>query len=174
MRRVNETKVMDKIRVIIDNKQKKVKIPTGIRMLVRRCCNAVLQMEQVTGSVEVNVAFVDDDEILTLNSKFRNVNASTDVLSFSTKEEDGEYDVNPETGAHMLGEIVISLERAVRQAEDYGHTLQREVGYLTAHSMLHLLGYDHVGGGLDAVHMREKEELIMNRLGYPRSYSYTE
>ena len=165
---------MDKIRVIIDNRQKQVKIPTGIRMLVRRCCNAVLKMEDVTGNIEVHVAFVDDEEIKKLNAKFRNVNASTDVLSFTTKEEQGEYDINPETGAKMLGDIVISLERAVKQAEDYGHSLQRETGYLTAHSMLHLLGYDHVDGGLDAVRMREKEERVMSQLGYPRSYSYPE
>lgn len=144
-------------------------------MLVRRCCNAVLKMEQIKGSIEVNIAFVDDEEIRALNLQYRNVNASTDVLSFSTAEQDGgEYDINPETDAKMLGDIVISMPHAVKQAEDYDHPLQREVGYLTVHAMLHLLGYDHVKGGLEAVRMREKEEHVMNLLGYPRSYSYTE
>lgn len=163
---------MDKIRVIIDNKQKAVKIPTGIRMLIRRCCNAVLKNEGFRGSVEVNVSLVDDEQIAQLNAKFRRVNAVTDVLSFPTAD-DGNYDVNPETGAKILGDIIISMPRAVAQAQEYGHTLQREVGYLTAHSMLHLLGYDHTQGGLQAVHMREKEETVMNLLGYPRSASYT-
>ena len=72
----------------------------------------------------------------------------------------------------MLGDIVISLERAQAQAEEYGHSLQREVGYLTVHSMLHLLGYDPVEGGLEAVRMREKEEAVMLSVGLPRGSSY--
>ena len=72
----------------------------------------------------------------------------------------------------MLGDVVISLERAAAQAEEYGHSLQREIGYLTVHSMLHLLGYDHVDGGLEAVRMREKEEAVMSSVGLPRGGSY--
>ena len=72
----------------------------------------------------------------------------------------------------MLGDVVISMPRAVEQAKEYGHTLQREVAYLTTHSVLHLLGYDHVEGGIEAVRMREKEELIMNLIGLPRTGSY--
>ena len=75
-------------------------------------------------------------------------------------------------GPAMLGDIVISMPKAVEQAELYGHSLQREVGYLTAHSMFHLLGYDHVNGGVEAVHMREKEETVMTMLGLPRGASY--
>ena len=163
---------MDKIRVVIENKQKAVKIPTGIRMLIRRCCNAVLIGESFRGSAEINVSLVDDAQIAELNAKFRHVNAVTDVLSFPTAE-DGKYDVNPATGAQMLGDIIISMPQAVKQAGEFGHSLQREIGYLTAHSVLHLLGYDHTQGGLQAVHMREKEESVMNMLGYPRSASYT-
>ena len=162
---------MDKIRVVITNNQKAVKIPTGIRMLIRRCCNAVLTQQKFVGPAEVNVSFVDDAEIRRLNSEFRNIDASTDVLSFPLGME-GNYDVNPETGAKMLGDIVISVEHAVKQANDYGHSFQREMGYLTVHSMLHLLGFDHVGGGLEAVKMRENEESVMNMLGLPRSGSY--
>ena len=86
--------------------------------------------------------------------------------------ENGVYDENHATGAKILGDIVISMEKAVEQAECYGHGLDREVGYLTAHSMLHLLGYDHEQGGIDRVRMREKEEQVMTQLGLPASSSY--
>ena len=133
----------DKIRVIISNSQKEVKIPTGLRMLVRRCCNAVLRMENFQGAAEVSVTFANNEQIHELNKMHRNVDAPTDVLSFPMGE-DGKYDIDPATNAKILGDIVISMEKAVEQAERFGHTLQREVGYLTAHSMLHLLGYDHM------------------------------
>ena len=87
--------------------------------------------------------------------------------------QDGVYDIDPETGCKMLGDVVISMERAVEQAELYGHPLQREVAFLTVHSMLHLLGYDHEQGGLEAVRMREKEEAVLIQLGLPRTVSYT-
>ena len=160
----------DKIRVVITNKQKKVKIPTGMRMLIRRCCNAVLKLEQFEGSAEISVTFVDNEEIRKLNLQYRDKDAPTDVLSFPLGEN-GVYDIDPTTGAKMLGDVVISMEKAVDQAALYGHSLQREVGYLTAHSVLHLLGYDHQTG-LEKVHMREKEELVMDQLGLPASSSY--
>ena len=162
---------MDKIKVNIENKQKAIKVPTGVRMLIRRCCHAVLELEQFDGSAEVDVSLVDNDQIHAINREQRNIDAPTDVLSFPLGEN-GEYDKNPATGAYMLGDIVISLERAQAQAEEYGHSLQREVGYLTVHSMLHLLGYDHVEGGLEAVRMREKEEAVMLSIGLPRGSSY--
>ncbi|ARP51157.1 rRNA maturation RNase YbeY [Ruminococcaceae bacterium CPB6] len=161
---------MEKIRVMIDNRQKAVKIPTGLRMLVRRCCNAVLRMEHFTESAEISVIFVDNDQIHKLNKQYRDVDAPTDVLSFPMGE-DGVYDTDYSNGAKVLGDIVISMEKAVEQAERYGHGLEREVGYLTAHSMLHLLGYDHEEG-IQRVHMREKEEQVMAELGLPSSSSY--
>ena len=160
----------DKIRVIISNSQKEVKIPTGLRMLVRRCCNAVLRMENFQGAAEVSVTFANNEQIHELNKMHRNVDAPTDVLSFPMGE-DGKYDIDPATNAKILGDIVISMEKAVEQAERFGHTLQRDVGYLTAHSMLHLLGYDHEEP-LEKVHMREKEELVMTQLGLPSTTSY--
>lgn len=161
---------MNKVKVIISNRQNVVKIPTGIRLLVRRCCNAALRLENFSEDAEISVSFVDNDEIRQLNKQHRNIDASTDVLSFPLGEN-GVYDHN-DTGAAMLGDIVISMPKAVEQAELYGHSLQREVGYLTAHSMFHLLGYDHVNGGVEAVHMREKEETVMTMLGLPRGASY--
>ena len=162
---------MDKIKVTIENKQKAVKVPTGVRLLIRRCCHAVLELEGFEGSAEVDVTLVDNDQIHRINLEQRGVDMPTDVLSFPLGEN-GKYDVNPETGNFMLGDVVISLERAAAQAEEYGHSLQREIGYLTVHSMLHLLGYDHVDGGLEAVRMREKEEAVMSSVGLPRGGSY--
>ena len=163
--------MLDKIKVIITNNQKDVKIPTGIRMLVRRCCHAALVLENFEGSAEISVSFVNDAQIRELNKKYRDIDASTDVLSFPLGEN-GKYDVNPDTGAKVLGDIVISMQHAVAQAAEFGHSLQREVAYLTAHSMLHLLGYDHEEGGLQKIRMREKEEAILIRLGLPRNGSY--
>lgn len=167
----NGLKVMEKIKVIIENKQKSVRVPTGVRLLIRRCCHAALEMEGFQGSAEVSVSIVDDDQIRQINNEHRHIDSSTDVLSFPLGEN-GVYEVNPENGAYMLGDIVISIERAQEQADQFGHSFQREMGYLTVHSVLHLLGYDHVDGGLEAVRMREREEAIMASVGLPRGASY--
>ena len=166
---------MEKIRVIITNSQKEVKIPTGMRMLVRRCCNAVLRMEKFPYSAEISVTFVDNHEIRKLNAEYRNKDIETDVLSFPMGEN-GVYDENHATGAKILGDVVISIPKVLEQAQLYGHSFEREVGYLTVHSVLHLLGYDHENGGLERVRMREKEEYVMDELGLPSSgaYSYGE
>lgn len=161
-------------KVYITNNQKAVKIPSGMRILIRRACNAVLEYEHFEGGAEISVNFVDDAQIAQLNKQYRGKDAPTDVLSFPLGENgQGQYDYNQETGAAMLGDIVISMERAVEQAALYGHSLQREVAFLTVHSMFHLLGYDHEAGGLAAVHMREKEEATLIQLGLPRTVSYT-
>lgn len=162
---------MEKVKVLISNRQKDVKIPTGIRLLIRRCCNAVLVMEEVTESIEVSVSFLNNEQIRQLNAEYRGKDVPTDVLSFPLGEN-GVYDTNKETGASMLGDIVISVEKAVEQANKYGHSLQREIAFLTVHSMLHLLGYDHEQGGLPAVRMREKEEAVLAKLGLNRDESY--
>ena len=161
----------DKIKVIITNDQKEIKIPTGVRMLSRRCCNAVLVNENFEGSAEISVRFVDDEIIHELNREYRHVDRSTDVLSFPLGEN-GVYDINHDTGAKILGDIVISMQHAVMQADLYGHSLQREIAFLTVHSMLHLLGYDHEAEGLERVRMREKEEAVLTQLGLKRNDSY--
>lgn len=162
---------MDKVKVQITNRQKDVRIPSGIRLLIRRCCNAVLRTEGFQGSAEVSVSFLNNAQIRELNREHRGKDIETDVLSFPMGEN-GVYDVNMETGASILGDIVISVEKAVSQAELYGHTLQREIGFLTVHSMLHLLGYDHEQGGLAAALMQEKEEEVLGSLGLTRDTSY--
>ena len=161
----------DKIKDIITNDQKEIKIPTGVRMLIRRCCNAVLVNENFEGSAEISVRFVDDEIIHELNREYRHVDRSTDVLSFPLGEN-GVYDINHDTGAKILGDIVISMQHAVMQADLYGHSLQREIAFLTVHSMLHLLGYDHEAEGLERVRMREKEEAVLTQLGLKRNDSY--
>lgn len=163
---------MAKVKVTIENQQKMLKLPNGLRMLIRRCCQAVLKMEQFPEDAEVDVTIVDNATIRAINRQQRKIDSATDVLSFPLGEN-GVYDLNPETGNRMLGDVVLSVERAAEQAEEFGHSFQREVGYLTVHSMLHLLGYDHVNGGLEAVRMREKEETVMKTVGLPRDASYT-
>lgn len=162
---------MSKVKVVISNEQNEMRIPTGVRLLVRRCCTAVLVQEEFDGAAEVSVTFVDDDTIHQLNKQYRNIDRATDVLSFPLGEN-GVYDINNDTGAKLLGDIVISIPHAVDQADRYGHTLQREIGFLTVHSMLHLLGYDHVNGGMESVRMREKEETVLTKLGLKRNSSY--
>ncbi len=162
---------MNKTKVYISNRQKDIKIPTGVRLLVRRCCNAALLSEKFPGDAEVSVSFLNNEQIRQLNAEYRGKDAPTDVLSFPLGEN-GVYDKNEETGAYTLGDIVISIPKAFEQAELYGHSLNREIGFLTVHSMLHLLGYDHEQGGLEALRMREKEEEIMKSLGLERDASY--
>lgn len=156
---------MDKLKVYIDNRQKKVKIPSGLRLLVRRSCNATLIYEEFEGKAEVNVTFVDDPQIRELNLQYRKKDAPTDVLSFPMGDN-RQFDLNPDTGAYVLGDVVISLERAEDQAEKFGHSLQQEVAFLTVHSMLHILGYDHEKGGVEAMHMHDREQNIMSALGF--------
>lgn len=162
---------MQKVKVIISNEQKVKTIPTGIRLLIRRCCHAVLEEENFTDDAEVSITFVDNERIHQLNSEYRNVDRETDVLSFPMGEN-GEYDTNYDTGAKILGDIVISVEKAMEQAKMYNHSLQREIGFLTVHSMLHLLGYDHEQGGIEEVRMREKEETVLTKIGLKRDNSY--
>lgn len=162
---------MNKVKVIISDEQKEITVPRGIRMLIRRCCNAVLQAEKFGSDAEVSVSFVDNKRIHELNAQYRNVDRETDVLSFPMGEN-GEYDTNMDTGAKILGDIVISVPKAMEQAKAYNHSLQREIGFLTVHSMLHLLGYDHENGGIEQVHMREKEEEVLTKIGLKRDNSY--
>ncbi len=164
---------MSKIKVMIRNNQKRIKLPVGLRLLVRKCCQAVLVTEKFENDAEVSVSFVDNNEIRRLNKFYRNKDKSTDVLSFPLGEN-GVYDINNETGACLLGDVVISIETAIKQAQMYNHSLEREVGFLTVHSMLHLLGYDHETSPLDAAKMREKEELVLDYLGITRDKEYSE
>ncbi len=153
-----------KTKVNITDKQKKIKLPTGTRLLIRKACIATLTEEKFPYNAEVEVILTDDENIRELNRKFRYIDSSTDVLSFPLGSN-GEYDENPETGMKMLGDIVISVEHAYAQAELFGHGIEREISFLAVHSMLHLLGYDHVESKLEESIMREKQEIILGELG---------
>ena len=148
-----------------------VVLPFDVKETAELIVETALDCEECPYEAEVNLLLTDDEAIHEMNREHRHIDRPTDVLSFPMGEN-GEYDVNHDTGAKILGDIVISMEKAVEQASRYGHSLEREVGYLTAHSMLHLLGYDHEKSGLDRVRMREKEEQVMSQLGLPSTSSY--
>lgn len=143
-----------------------IKIPVGVRPLIRKCCLAVLKKEGICDSCEISVTIVDNETIKELNSQTRGIDRETDVLSFPLGEN-GEYEVNYATDALLLGDIVISLPKALEQAQEYGHSAEREIAFLTVHSMLHLLGYDHIEDD-DRVVMRAREEEILNYMGITR------
>ena len=161
----------DKLKVAITNQQKEVKIPTGIRLLIRKCCNAVLQTEDIRGNYEVSVSFVSEEQINKLNKEYRGKDIPTDVLCFPSGKN-GNFEVDKDTGTALLGDIAISIPAVYRQAEQFGHDIRREFAFLVVHSMLHLLGYDHEKGGIARVRMREKEEDVLTRLGLQRGASY--
>ncbi len=172
MMRGGEDVKMDKLKVSISNMQKDIKIPTGIRLLIRKCCHAVLLMEEKHGNYEVSVSFVNDEQMQQLNREYRGKDSSTDVLSFPSANSVDNLEKNKESGAAMLGDIAICVPKVYSQAKQFGHSIQREFAFLTVHSALHLLGYDHEIGGLEAVRMREKEEAVLARLGLQRDASY--
>ena len=157
---------MPKVKVMVKNNQTEVRVPVGIRMLIRRCCQAVLVAEHFGQDAEVSVSFVSNAEIRRLNRIYRQKDRATDVLSFPLGQ-DGHYDTNQETGCALLGDVVISLEMAVKQANMYGHSLEREIGFLTVHSMLHLLGYDHIEDD-EAEVMEAREDAILRDLALER------
>lgn len=155
-----------KLKIYFENEQKKHSIKYKMQMLIRRTILETLDYEGMENDVEVSVTFVDDEGIRALNKKFRNLDKPTDVLSFPLLDYEGESE-EPffDELCHNLGDIVISLERAMAQANEFGHSFEREVAFLTAHSMLHLLGYDHEISEEDDADMRKRQNDIMDRLG---------
>ena len=133
--------------------------------------NGVLDQEACPYEAEVELILTDPENIRTMNREHRNIDRETDVLSFPMVDypstEEGDDCFNPDSGELMLGDIVISVARARAQAEEYGHSLKREFAFLVAHSMLHLLGYDHMTPEEAAV-MEAKQEEVLQRLGITR------
>ncbi|EGD52547.1 protein of unknown function UPF0054 [Thermoanaerobacter ethanolicus JW 200] len=157
--------------ILIDNRQDKVDA-INLEELVEKVIKTVLEVEEVIDNVEVSVSFVDNEEIRKLNKYYRGIDKPTDVLSFPLAEFEetyGEVEKIEEDSEEVqpIGDIVISLEKALEQSIEYGHSFEREVAYLTAHSMLHLLGYDHETEEERKI-MREKEEEVMARLNIGR------
>ena len=144
--------------------------------LIRRAIKSALKEEKVDVPCQVSVRITDDEEIHRLNREYRDVDRETDVLSFPMLElTPGSFhveptDFDPETGRVYLGDMVISIDRAKAQAEEYGHSLARETAYLSVHSVLHLLGYDHDNDNIEEKRrMRAREERVMERLGLRRN-----
>lgn len=154
-----------KATVLIKNDQKKIKMTPDLRRLVKRAVLAVLDFEDFGRRAEVSVTFTDNEGIHALNREYRNVDRPTDVLSFPLS--DGE-DYDTDGDAVLLGDIVISLERAQTQAKEYGHSFEREVAFLTVHSMLHLLGYDHETSPEDERDMFARQDEILISAGMTR------
>lgn len=144
--------------ILIDNRQNKVEFKEDFIPLIEEAIKAVLILEGKSLDYEISISFVDNEEIRELNRLYRNVEGETDVLSFPMEEGEGMFSMN------ILGDIVISLEKALEQSIEYEHSLTREIIYLTVHSMFHLLGYDHMTEE-DKLIMRNKEKEVMRKLG---------
>jgi probable rRNA maturation factor len=143
------------IKVFFDDRQDVMEITKDNEDAIKNAVDAVLTAEGLNGDFEVSVSFVTNEEITELNREYRNVDSETDVLSFPMNEE---FD-----GVNILGDIVISTQKIIEQANDFNHSMEREMCYLTVHSMLHLLGYDHMNKE-EKNKMRAKEKEIMKKL----------
>jgi len=146
--------------IYYDDRQDDIKITDEIKNLIEKSIAAVLKVENLDENVEVSVSFVGDEEIRDLNRDYRGVDKSTDVLSFPM---DDEFIIV----SRILGDVIINTRRVMEQAKELGHSNERELSYLTVHSILHLLGYDHMEDE-DKREMREREKLAMKELSIYR------
>ena len=163
-----------KHQIIVRYSNRRDKNP-ALTLHLSRCIRAALDAENVNVPCEINVLVTDDEGIRAINRAMRNIDRATDVLSFPMFQftpgafpQDVSEDLDPQTGLLPLGDMAISLERAKDQAARFGNTTRREVGYLTIHSVLHLLGYDHMDEGEQKRQMRTREEIIAASLGLQR------
>lgn len=159
----------------ITNEQNKIEITDELQKLIEKVIKKTLEIHNIRLKTEISVLFTNDEEIQKINKEYRDTDKSTDVLSFPQLEFEKEGEIDefyyPKKGEYpylMLGDIIISVEHVFRQAEEFGHSREREIGYLTAHSMLHLLGYDHMEDN-EKSRMREKEEIIMKEFNLKRN-----
>ncbi len=159
------------LKINIENEQDKIQIASELEDIIKKVVNKALEYENITENCEVNILLTDNDEIREINKEQRDIDSATDVLSFPyLMTEDGELLCSEEDyfeGYLGLGDIVISLERAKEQSEEFGHSFEREVGFLTCHSVLHLLGFDHMEEEERRV-MRQKEEAVLELINLRR------
>ena len=153
-----------KTNVKIYNNQSKIEISNDIKKLMRKACRQTLAFEGFNHDASVDITVVDNSEIKEINKENRNIDKETDVLSFPLSSS-GDYETDYSNGSYLLGDIVISAEKAVEQANTYGHSVSREFAFLTVHSMLHLLGYDHVNNKAEEKEMFQKQEEILIKMG---------
>ena len=149
--------------VTLENNQEKVSIPEALEADLTKAMNVVAELEALSPQTEVDMTLVDDAAIHELNRTYRGIDRPTDVLSFALDEGEEEPEVDDDEIEHLLGDVIISAPTAVRQGEEYGHGLEREMTYLAVHGMLHLLGYDHMEEK-DKLIMRKREEEVLRRL----------
>ncbi len=159
--------------IYVENEQDVLPFLPEYEQVIVTVIETVLEQEEFVHPCEVSVLITDDVRIRLLNAEHRGKDAATDVLSFPMLAFDDMGELvsvphEPLAGALLLGDIVISLERAAQQADEFGHSLAREIGFLTAHSVLHLLGYDHEWGEKERQIMREKEERTLGLIGLVR------
>lgn len=160
------------VKLLIENEQDKIEVTAQMTDMIKTVCEAVMDMEECGFDAEISVTLTDNENIHALNREHRGIDRATDVLSFPMLDFDGdeadaEYDYDEDLV--MLGDIVISLEKACEQAQEYNHSLRREIAFLTAHSMLHLLGYDHVDDEEGERLMREKQDRVLTLLKITRN-----
>lgn len=153
--------------LLIDNRTD-FELTDEIKEMLEKVCLKSLQYEEFNEDCEISLSIVTNEEIHDINKQFRNIDSPTDVLSFPqlTFEEGEEADVN-ENGEIVLGDIIISIDRAKEQAEEYGHSLKRELAFLSVHSMLHLMGYDHMVPEEEEDMFRRQKEILIEA-GIPR------
>lgn len=158
-----------KLKIYFSNEQDKIKISFKIRHLIKKSVKEALTQEGFSYPAEVSVSFVDNEAIHKLNLEYREKDKPTDVLSFPMWEKEELSDGSALDGhAVTLGDIIISAEKAKSQAEEYGHSLEREICFLSVHSILHLLGYDHETSEEDEAYMKTKQEDVLIKIGLPR------
>ena len=155
-----------KIYIDFSDEQDKITLDFSAEELIEACAREALAGEGIEDDAEISVTFVDNEKIRELNKLHRNVDRETDVLSFPLGDENG-FEVNCDNDAILLGDIVVSLEKAVSQSEEYGHSLKREAAFLITHSLFHLLGYDHEAPD-EEKEMFEKQERVLQKLGITR------
>lgn len=154
------------LRIYFENDQEKYPVSYNLKVLLREAIETTLDFEDFQNVCEVSVTFTDNEGIRELNKKFREMDKPTDVLSFPLFDFEGECEEPPiDEIISNLGDIVISLEKAKEQADEFGHSFKREVAFLTVHSMLHLLGYDHERSEEEDREMRAKQTEIMKIMG---------
>ena len=151
--------------IYFENSQENIPVTYKLKRLVRLSVEATLAYESYHNVAEVSVTFTDNIGIKKLNKKYRRIDKETDVLSFPLFDFEGSEEPPIDETQNMLGDIVVSLEKAKAQAEEFGHSFEREVAFLCVHSMLHLLGYDHETSEEDELDMRQRQTEIMEMLG---------
>ena len=158
-----------KLKLYFTNEQDKVKISFKIRSLIKKAVKETLTEEKFEYPAEISVSFVDNQKIHELNREYREKDRPTDVLSFPMWEKEELSDGSALDGhAVTLGDIIISAEKAQAHAEEYGHSIEREITFLSVHSTLHLLGYDHEISEEDEKYMNKKQEDVLVKIGLPR------